>query len=200
MLTGVVKVQCLGCSWPSVLDYVPNPRRPIGYSELGFGPRQTPLTSLLMQSPTQLHRLGLATDHCLLTQHSPTVFASTVLLQIKDASLQFVPFYAALLRFLFSPTRPALAHLPPIEHQHRHSASSRLWSLLPGCLFQPLLHLLFRPLPQRLRQMMQAGVIGWVSQLVPQRDSAFIGSRGGDRKGQSLHPSRAHLLMRRHFP
>src|SRR6185437_7101024 len=47
-----------------------------------------------------------------------------------------------------TPVSHGALHLNPIDADWR--GKSPIWSLLPGCLFQPLLHLLFRPLPQRL--------------------------------------------------
>lgn len=115
LLAGMIKIQQLDRSTPTVLRQVPNPRRAVADDQLLSRCSQPALARLLMQTPAQFHRLALPTHDRLLGQQTPAIFPRRVLLQIKHSGLQFVPFHARLLRFALAPARTALG--APASHQ-----------------------------------------------------------------------------------
>src|SRR5262245_19455088 len=119
MLSRVIEVQYFRGAWPSVLDEVPDPGGSISHHQLGLGPAKTFAKTFPVQASTQLQGLALPTNDHLFRQHpTATGSLSGLLLPVIDSGLPFVPFHAGLLRFLLSPSRPPLTHLPAVEHEH----------------------------------------------------------------------------------
>ncbi len=165
VLAGVVKIQHRHGSRPAIARDVPNPGRAVADPQLLPRAAQSVFARRVMQAAAQFQRFALPTDHHLVRQQPPTVFARRLFLQVKHAGLQFMPFHGGFWRFGPAPAGAALAHLPAVQHQHAQGAGRALRCLFPHRLNQPPLRLFFRARPQLLRQRMQRGVIGAMAQL-----------------------------------
>src|ERR1035437_4075670 len=121
----------------AVLGYVPDSRGSVAHHQFGLGAPQSCTLRFPVQSPGKVHRLALPADNNLVVNHSSSARSLCGLfVPIIHARLPFVPFHAVLLGFLLSPTRPTLAHLPPVQHQHPQLGRRTLRLTLDGRAFQ----------------------------------------------------------------
>ena len=185
MLAGMIEVQYFGRARPAVLRHIPNPRGSVSHHQLGLGAAQSTAQGFPVQAPPKLQRLPLPPNHDLLIQHAASASgASGLFLPVIHAGLPFVPFHTDFLRFLLPPARPALAHLPAVQHQYGQFRGRTLGLLFLGSPFQLHLGAGFSTRAQTLGQGVQRRVGHRNTPLLGQGGGFLVRRRGGDGESQ----------------
>jgi hypothetical protein len=123
MFAAVMKIQQLHRLFPAIGFPVPNPGRTVAQPPGGLGPSQSPAQCFPVQAPAQFHRLALPTHDGFVAQHAPPVMPlRRLLVPIKHAGLDFMPFDARLWRLLSPPTGTPKPRQPTIHQQDGQGA------------------------------------------------------------------------------
>ena len=201
MFAAVIKIQQFYGFLPSIFFEVPHPLGTVAQIQHLLGTPKPFTHGFPIEPSSQFQRLVLPIDHQLVDQQAaPSFCLGRRLVAIEHSQLQFVPFHAVFLGFLFAPARPPIAELAAVGHQNPQLAGRTLGQAFGRWLGIPSLRLFLGQRALPLYQCMERCVINALRPPAGYWRRLLIGTGRRYRETKLLGKPGRQLLMRPQLP